>query len=834
MEDQTWPPISAREALLSSPSGRKKYQEALERRKLFVSPMKKLTTTPNLGKKSQRLLDEDEDPIADDEDEDEETLKLQLAAIEAKLKLKKLKKNSSRSQANSSDVENQDQSKSKSTQRSRPAGRVLSDRDQPNEPGIPLVKVPLSPTKRPIPIAEEKSPRRVLLGIDKGATAGDISLRRAPSDRDNRLRPDQNSRDGRDSRFNSIRSRSTTSSQTSSLARVKSFSERMAGIRSEDTARQNRRERVETSRSSSFKLNAAEIKGYRAAAEEIRTRNRSRSPMKQGEPQAFEREEILRSYGNGPSSNGLHRSRTLPNDRNRSSVPSRDSSQGSSSPSEPFRNAASSGAPRIAYPSRNPASSGDSSLYDTFSETNLSTRILPHTFLERTLSSIAAVRLPLLLKTVKAPDFELPDNIAGDFAVFGIIASISKPYDHKDRKPMVPDDATEWEQKWEDGKSNAKKFMVLTLTDLKWTVDLFLFSSALPRYHRLSPGTVIAVLNPGIMPPKPGKIDTGAFSLTLHSGDDTILEIGTSRDLGFCKAMRKDGRECGSWVDTRRTEFCDFHVDLKVQRTQAGRMGVNTGSNAFGPGGGRFGSLSRRGGGQGRPDTNGTHNGNSKAQPKGSAQTGIRRDYVTGERYFISQAPSSSSASSFSRPSTAASTHSHSRSRSAAAIIDAELDDPFLAEGTVSRDTASRADRMRKRLATQQQEREIAVKLSGWSSNTGAEYLRKREEENGDKTEEEQRMERRERARGEVLGLRGGGGQGGAGQQQGGREKRRAAEDVSLSPVRAGRVRAKKTRFVTEKGIRVAGRESLATNNNDDNKRDGNGDGEEDDFLDIV
>lgn len=797
------------------------------RRKQSPSPTKRGATTPSFANKSQQLLDEDEDSAMVDEEEDEETLKLQLAAIEAKLKLKKLQRNNSRSQANSSDAENRDRPEPKSASRSHPAGRVHSSRNQQLKPDCTTneVKIPLSPTRRPIPQSEAKSPHRVLLGIDKGVRADDVSLRRAPTGRETRLYSDQSSRDGRESRFGSMCSRSTISSETSDVPRVKSFSERMAEIRSGDTARQNKREQVQNTRSSGFKLNTAEMQGYRAAAEEIRARGRSRSPVERRQQQDFRRDDVLRSYGNGTSSDGLQRSNTLPSVRREGRNHDHPSTQRAQDPSNPTKNATTTDSLRAASPSKRSMLSDETSHHDPLSQTHLSTRILPHTFVERTLSSsITPIRLPFLLKTVKAPDFELPDHIAGDFAVSGIIASVSKPYDHKDRKPIAADDATKWEQKWEDGRSsNAQRFMVLTLTDLKWTIDLFLFSSALPRYHRLSPGTVIVVLNPGIMPPKPGKIDTGAFSLTLHSGENTILEIGTARDLGFCKALRKDGKECGSWVDTRKTEFCDFHVDLKVQRTQAGRMGVNTGSNAFGPGGGRFGSWSRRGG-HGRdgeigldksdnPRARGPGPGPGRGATRNNGK-GIRRDFSTGERYFISQAPLTS------RPSTSVSSYSNSRPRSAAATIDAELDDPFLAEGTISRDSAGRAERMRKHLAAQAQERGIALKLGNMAAegtrDTGSEYLRRREEDFDPKAEDA-RLQRRKLAKEDVLGM-------------GRRGEKRGVEDVSLSPVRGGgRERGrevKKTRFVTEKGIREAGRESGVGV--------GGGEKEEDDFLDII
>ncbi|KAL9112122.1 MAG: hypothetical protein Q9227_003499 [Pyrenula ochraceoflavens] len=743
--------------------------------------MKKSSTTPNLLNKSRRLLDEEEDSPHVEEDEDEETLKLKLAAIEAKLKLKRLQ-SKAKATTNGSDTENHEQARPKSAGISRPKSRLLNGRDR-NTSGSESVEVPQSPTRKQASISEQKSPSRVLLGIDKGAKAGDVSLRRMPSGRESRLHAQRNG-DGHISQSRSTRSVvSSASSDSNGLGRVKTFSERMAEVRSESRAREDRREHFQAKRNTGFHLNREELQGLHAAAEEARTHSPPRSPRKRDGNHSFCRDEVLKSYRQGKEmSNNIQRSNTAPSLRRNDP----DVTTSSTDHRIPSRLSKAHEAPNQQKPPSSPpltvsSAVGDTSHYDPYAQVHLTTRILPHSFLQRTLSSVHSVRLPYLLKTVKTPDFELPDSLAGDFAVFGIIASVSKPYDHKDRRPVAVDDEDKWSKKWDDGKRNDRKFMVLTLTDLKWTVDLFLFGTAVPRYHRLHPGTVVAILNPGIMPPKPGKEDTGAFSLTIHSGDETVLEIGTSQDLGFCKSICKSGRECGAWIDKRKTEFCDFHVDLQVQKVQASRMGVNGGSNAFAPGGGRFGSLNNGSGSRrGRGNTDGGEHDGVESRGKGllPARNGSQRDKITGERYFISSA-------SAPRPSISAS--NYSRPRSAAAMIEAELDDPFLAEGTVSRDIASRSARVRKHLASQQQERDIARKLGGISRSTGSEYLRFREE--GAREAEKKKLSTEKSAeimKAEVLGKR----------------EKRGAENVRLSP-------AKKTRFVTDRGIKEAGRESL-------------------------
>ncbi|GME42007.1 Zinc finger Mcm10/DnaG-type protein [Neofusicoccum parvum] len=210
--------------------------------------------------------------------------------------------------------------------------------------------------------------------------------------------------------------------------------------------------------------------------------------------------------------------------------------------------------------------------------------------------------------------------------------------------------------------------MVLHLTDFKWEVDVFLFGTAFTTFWKLTPGTLIAILNPGIMPPRDKR--TGQFSLKLGSSEDTILEIGSSRDLGFCKSVKKDGQECGTWIDKRKTEFCDFHVYMQVEKSKRGRMEVNT-MTGFGKG------LSGKNGG-------------------GPEETNRRYDkYLHETMYMLPK---------------------HLSGRSTADRLD--HDDDAINRGM------SREELHRKRLAERERERELADKLGRIGSKAGSEYMR--------------------------------------------------------------------------------------------------------------
>ncbi|KAL2315556.1 DNA replication licensing factor mcm10 [Schizosaccharomyces pombe] len=150
-----------------------------------------------------------------------------------------------------------------------------------------------------------------------------------------------------------------------------------------------------------------------------------------------------------------------------------------------------------------------------------------------------------LLKLVRAPKFEAPE--VDNYVVMGIVASNSGT-----RETV-----------------NGNKYCMLTLTDLKWQLECFLFGKAFERYWKIQSGTVIALLNPEVLKPK--NPDIGRFSLKLDSEYDVLLEIGRSKHLGYCSSRRKSGELCKHWLDKRAGDVCEYHVDLAVQRSMSTR-----------------------------------------------------------------------------------------------------------------------------------------------------------------------------------------------------------------------------------------------------------------------
>ena len=726
----------------------------------------------------QKLASQDS-PGDEDGEEDEETLKLKLAAIEAKLKLKRLQKRKYKAGATSPDADNEDCGKYQNSRKENVSpssqSRGIYGKVSMVRPKSAMdVQIPVSPQRKQVVAEDVHSPGRVLLGIDKGLKGKNISLRRPQGAQAKDEDPFRSTAPlGRVPKSIGL-SRSSTVPQLDQLNRPKSFSEKIAETRQQDKDRKEKANKLRQERSVGFGVQQQEIDAFKTAADntEQATERRSKHDP-QGASSEFSRDEVLKAV-NKPNGGLIQRSNTSTSVR-------RARGQGRPSdeiwinpnaqpeilkPSQPASNNSRKRArslspkPRVLdSPPRESSPESSASLFEPFSSLHLSKRLLPHNFLTGTFSEKHIFLLPSLLGAVKSPDFLLPDVLEPDHIVLAIIASKSSPLNHKGAHKSTSAESTSVAEAADSEQNTNGKYMVLTLTDLKWTVDLFLFATGYTRFRKLTPGTVVALLNPEIMPPAPGRADTGRFSLKLGSSDDTVLEIGTSRDLGWCKSVRKDGKQCGSWIDKRHTDFCEFHVDVVIERTRRGRMEVQGMSAPFAPGG-------RRGGRTG-------HFGDKKRGQKPPRDDGIFRegpqyDRGSASRYFVAPPIPGFSA---------------------AQLLDAE--------GGIERG-GSKEERIRKRLAEREKESEIAKRLGEGGNGAGSEYLRLRT--GGETSAKNADPQAADPVDATSLGLLG-----------------NKARNVHLSPIKKKRkVSAlsvdrsrKKTRFVTDQGIKEAGRESF-------------------------
>ncbi|KAH6617961.1 hypothetical protein B0J18DRAFT_386842 [Chaetomium sp. MPI-SDFR-AT-0129] len=631
-----WPPRSPHDVLMSTPGGREKLRRIAERTSPSPSPSR-LRTSRSMAALPPKPADDDDEMFEggelDDEEDDEETLQLKLQAIQARLKLKKLKaakalKRNSGTQEPSSG--SGDGGGGIPLQSKLAVVRDRLDKQQQQQ-SRNSIEVPASPTRRPQSMTDlQTSPRRVLLGIDKGLRGADVSLKRAPIQRSG-----TESRLGQQQGGLLQRAKSPLDAPRQETKRPLSFNERLASARTEEIARKEKRERAQNARTTAFSVGKQEMEEYKTKAQDL--------PELPSKPQEFSRDQILSSMGKPPVPQ-LQRSRTLSDLRSGTTA----------APTTNITNTSSS---------FSAATNGDSgAAFEPYSGLHLSKRILPHNVLARAVSGKKSYLLKDLLRQVKAPDWSLPDDET-DIVVFAIVASKSDPRDHR------PGPGGNGKAQQDRGK-----YMVITLVDLTYEVDLFLFNTGFDRFWKLTPGTIVAILNPNILPPVPGREATNRFGLTINSDADTILEIGSARDLGYCKSIKKDGTYCKSWVNSRRTEYCEYHTNEAVRKARSSRVELSS-TAGFGGGDGPRGR------------------GNSRRVFAKSEEDRQRGNYdrATQSQYFISTAHRST-----------------------------DPDDERL---TGIADRKEREEHLKRRLAQKEKERDIARRLGEMGGGAGRDYM---------------------------------------------------------------------------------------------------------------
>lgn len=607
-----------------SPSARKRYESRHQR----------TSASPSPSKRRPMPLSQPE-PASDEEEEDEETLQLKLQAIEARLKLKRLQK----AKKTADDGETNPMTMSLRPGTAASPRRVEFPRPQSE------VQVPVSPIRNRWEPEEQRSPARVLLGIDKGMKAQDVSLKR-PSSYASRGASGGLSR--------------SSSARAADPPKIKSFSERIAESRNKEREREEKQSRIEKSRSGGFGLKDIEALKDRPAS-------RAASSLSSGTRSSDSSTPLGKSHARSRSTNDV---RDAAPPRSVSNLSGRlDASRTSSSASIPSSRGfgTASTAAKYAEISQRDDST-DAPSFESFSGLHLKSREMQHNVIARTLEGKTIVTIPQLLKTVKAPEYEPPD-MENDYVLMGVIASKSSPMATKNAVKQRSAGNQE-----EDAHAT-NKFMIITLTDLKWELQLFLFDTGFSKYWKLTPGTLIAILNPDILPPRDRA--TSKFSLKLTSSDDTVLEIGAVRDLDFCHAMRKDGKECGQWIDGRKTEFCDFHVELMVEKSKRGRMEVNT----------------MTGFGKGPPGHNKFTFGKGRGKGDALKREGRYHDTFLHETMYITPGAGS-----------------------AAQLLDRDQQPYHITE---------RAEKHRKQLAEKEKERELARRLGDIGSGAGSEYMKR-------------------------------------------------------------------------------------------------------------
>lgn len=196
---------------------------------------------------------------------------------------------------------------------------------------------------------------------------------------------------------------------------------------------------------------------------------------------------------------------------------------------------------------------------ETYSGLWICRRYISQEQLDKTLYEIKILRLPKLFSKVRPPKFTEPQY--SNWAVVGII---SKKTDIKYTSTSPP-----------------KKYFKFTLTNFKLQIDVFVFGKeAVERYYNLRIGDIIALLNPEILPWRPsGKLNAiQSFNLRISHDYKCILEIGKSRDLGWCpEIIHSQNKPCGTPINKSVEKVCEYHREIQMRKTTSKRIELNSG-----------------------------------------------------------------------------------------------------------------------------------------------------------------------------------------------------------------------------------------------------------------
>ncbi|AMD23009.1 HHR240Wp [Eremothecium sinecaudum] len=199
---------------------------------------------------------------------------------------------------------------------------------------------------------------------------------------------------------------------------------------------------------------------------------------------------------------------------------------------------------------------------EEYSNMNISKRYIPKDVLNTIMQDIKVLRLSKLYAKVRPPKFLEPEYT--NWLTLGVVTHKS---DIKMTAQRVPN-----------------KYFSIKLTDFQYDIQLMIFGKTnVEKYYKLQVKDIIAVLNPEIYPWRGQSDDfennvpsSKSFSLAVKSNYDCILEIGCSKDLGFCPAIVKSkNKACGAPLNKSLSEACSYHQELNFRSTNAKRVELN-------------------------------------------------------------------------------------------------------------------------------------------------------------------------------------------------------------------------------------------------------------------
>lgn len=198
--------------------------------------------------------------------------------------------------------------------------------------------------------------------------------------------------------------------------------------------------------------------------------------------------------------------------------------------------------------------------FDIHSRLYIAKRYLPLEKLKEEFGSTEILRLSHFFERTSSRVNELREN---NFILVGLVSFKSDP------------------QYVNDGR---QKYCKLQITDFKFDIFLYLYEDAFSEYWKITPGTIIAVLNPEIIPltyrPNSKQPGSNHYMLKLKNSL-TILEYARFRDFGTCLGL--NGRKCHEVVNTAKSRYCAYHQEKRADKAASNRNEMGSNYRMFAP-----------------------------------------------------------------------------------------------------------------------------------------------------------------------------------------------------------------------------------------------------------
>ena len=199
--------------------------------------------------------------------------------------------------------------------------------------------------------------------------------------------------------------------------------------------------------------------------------------------------------------------------------------------------------------------------FDIYSRMYVSKFYFPEDVIKSQMKDTHVLRIPNLFSKLPAHLEELRES---NFIVTGVVSAKSEPI-------LNP--------------RKTSKYIRIRLSNFKVDILLYLYDDAYKKYWKISPGSIIALLNPkiediGYYSNKNGSSSAANYVLKV-SESTTILEYAKFRDIGYCPGT--NNKPCQQLVNKKESAFCHYHQQKRTDKTASHRNEMGTNYRLFDP-----------------------------------------------------------------------------------------------------------------------------------------------------------------------------------------------------------------------------------------------------------